>query len=76
MSRFTVDEIDHAILDRLVANPSATLRELALDLGLSTSAVHQRRTRLEDRGVLSFQAVVGLPLSGQVSNKVRHQEPK
>jgi DNA-binding Lrp family transcriptional regulator len=61
MSRFTVDEIDHAILEQVVANPSATLKEIGDAIGLSKQAVHQRRTRLEDRGILSFQAVVCEP---------------
>jgi DNA-binding Lrp family transcriptional regulator len=61
MSRYSLDHIDHAILDQMVANPSATLKEIGDALGLSKQAVHTRRTRLEDRGILSFQAVVQEP---------------
>lgn len=61
MSRHTLDQTDHAILDTLVTKPSATLREIADSLGLSTSAVFVRRNRLEDRGILATKIEVNLP---------------
>ena len=68
-----LDEVDHRLLRLLVKDGRRSYADLARDTGLSTSAVHQRVRRLEQRGVvLGYTAridaaAVGLPLTAFVS---------
>jgi len=68
-----LDDLDRALLRLLVADGRRSYTDLARDTGLSTSAVHQRVRRLEQRGViLGYTArvdptIVGLPLTAFVS---------
>ena len=61
------DETDRRLVGLLAADGRMSFADLARDTGLSTSAVHQRVRRLEQRGVISgYRAVVdpraiGLP---------------
>jgi Lrp/AsnC family leucine-responsive transcriptional regulator len=68
-----VEDIDRAILRLLVADGRMSYTDLGKATGLSTSAIHQRVRRLEQRGVIKgYTAVVdfdaiGLPLTAFVS---------
>lgn len=68
-----LDDLDRALLRLLVADGRRSYTDLARDTGLSTSAVHQRVRRLEQRGVIvGYTArvdptIVGLPLTAFVS---------
>jgi Lrp/AsnC family transcriptional regulator, leucine-responsive regulatory protein len=68
-----VDDTDRAIVGLLARDGRMSYTDLAKASGLSTSAVHQRVRRLEDRGVIrGYRAVVdaeaaGLPLTAFVS---------
>lgn len=68
-----LDDLDRALLRLLVGDGRRSYTDLARDTGLSTSAVHQRVRRLEQRGViLGYTArvdptIVGLPLTAFVS---------
>ena len=68
-----LDELDAALLRLLVQDGRRSYADLARDTGLSTSAVHQRVRRLEQRGaILGYTArvdptAVGLPLTAFVS---------
>lgn len=68
-----LDELDRQLLALLLEDGRRSYADLARDTGLSTSAVHQRVRRLEQRGaVLGYTARVdptatGLPLSAFVS---------
>ena len=68
-----LDELDRQLLVQLLEDGRRSYADLARDTGLSTSAVHQRVRRLEQRGaVLGYTARVdptaaGLPLSAFVS---------
>lgn len=68
-----LEPTDAAILRVLTAEGRASFTELAEQVGLSVSAVHQRVKRLEQRGVLrGYTALldrhaVGLPLTAFVS---------
>ena len=68
-----MDELDRELLRLLVEDGRRSYADLARDSGLSTSAVHQRVRRLEQRGVISGYSarldpvLVGLPLSAFVS---------
>lgn len=72
---FGVEEIDQQIVSLLVADGRMSYTDLGKATGLSTSAVHQRVRRLEQRGVIrGYTAVidyeaVGLPLTAFVSIK-------
>jgi Lrp/AsnC family transcriptional regulator, leucine-responsive regulatory protein len=70
-----VEEIDRQIVDLLARDGRLSYTDLGKATGLSTSAVHQRVRRLEQRGVIrgyaaivDFEAV-GLPLTAFVSIK-------
>jgi Lrp/AsnC family leucine-responsive transcriptional regulator len=71
----TMEELDQAILRLLVADGRMSYTDLGKMTGLSTSAVHQRVRRLEQRGVIRGYAAiidaeaVGLPLTAFVSIK-------
>ena len=68
-----MDELDRQLLRLLVEDGRRSYADLARDTGLSTSAVHQRVRRLEQRGVIAGYSAhldpvrVGLPLSAFVS---------
>jgi Lrp/AsnC family leucine-responsive transcriptional regulator len=68
-----VEEIDRQILQLLSADGRMSFTDLGKATGLSTSAVHQRVRRLEQRGVIrGYVAVVdassvGLPITAFVS---------
>ncbi|HET7397119.1 MAG TPA: Lrp/AsnC family transcriptional regulator [Intrasporangium sp.] len=68
-----MEELDRRLVELLVADGRMSFTDLGRATGLSTSAVHQRVRRLEERGVISgYRAVVspvqlGLPLTALVS---------
>lgn len=68
-----MEETDRAILRLLSADGRMSYTDLAKETGLSTSAVHQRVRRLEQRGVITGYAVrvaaaeVGLSLTAFIS---------
>ncbi len=68
-----LDDLDRRLLQLLVQDGRRSYTDLARDTGLSTSAVHQRVRRLEQRGVISgytarFDPVAaGLPLTAFIS---------
>jgi Lrp/AsnC family leucine-responsive transcriptional regulator len=70
-----VEDIDRQIVSLLAADGRMSYTDLGRRTGLSTSAVHQRVRRLEQRGVIrGYQAVVdceaaGLALTAFVSVK-------
>jgi Lrp/AsnC family leucine-responsive transcriptional regulator len=70
-----VEEIDRAIVGLLSRDGRMSYTDLGRETGLSTSAVHQRVRRLEQRGVITGYAAmvdpeaVGLPLTAFVSIK-------
>ncbi|GAA2060721.1 Lrp/AsnC family transcriptional regulator [Catenulispora yoronensis] len=70
-----MDDIDRHIVAALVADGRMSYTDLGKLIGLSTSAVHQRVQKLEERGVLrGFRAVVdpealGLALTAFISVK-------
>jgi Lrp/AsnC family transcriptional regulator, leucine-responsive regulatory protein len=70
-----MEEIDRQIVDLLARDGRMSFTDLGKVTGLSTSAVHQRVRRLEQRGVIrGYAAIVdydsiGLPLTAFVSIK-------
>ena len=68
-----MEELDRQIVRLLAADGRMSFTDLARQTGLSTSAVHQRVKRLEQRGViLGYGATVdarsvGLPLTAFIS---------
>ncbi len=68
-----MEDIDRSIVRLLAADGRTSYTDLGRATGLSTSAVHQRVRRLEERGVLrGYAAVVdaeavGLPLTAFIS---------
>jgi Lrp/AsnC family leucine-responsive transcriptional regulator len=48
-----MEEIDRRIVQLLSADCRTSLADLALQIDLSTSALHQRIKRLEQRGVIT-----------------------
>lgn len=70
-----MEEIDRQIVDLLIRDGRMSYTDLGRATGLSTSAVHQRVRRLEERGVIrGYAAVVdyeaiGLPLTAFISIK-------
>ena len=73
MSAVPLDDLDRQLLRLLAADGRRSFADLARDSGLSTSAVHQRVRRLEQRGAITgYRAQVdpltaGLPLSAFIS---------
>jgi len=71
----SVEDIDRQIVALLAANGRTSYTHLGKTTGLSTSAVHQRVRRLEERGVIrGYRAVLdpidlGLPILAFVSCK-------
>lgn len=70
-----MEELDRQIVQLLVADGRMSYTDLGKATGLSTSAVHQRVRRLEQRGVIrGYAAVVdpeavGLPMTAFISVK-------
>ena len=70
-----MEELDRQIVELLVKDGRMSYTDLGKATGLSTSAVHQRVRRLEQRGVIrGYAAVVdpeavGLPLTAFISVK-------
>jgi len=68
-----LDDLDRRLLTLLAADGRRSYADLARDTGLSTSAVHQRVRRLEQRGAIAGYVArvdpvtAGLPLSAFVS---------
>lgn len=68
-----MEELDRRIVELLRHDGRMSYTDLGKAMGLSTSAVHQRVRRLEERGVIrSYAAVVnydslGLPLTAFIS---------
>jgi Lrp/AsnC family leucine-responsive transcriptional regulator len=68
-----LDALDRQVLRLLAADGRRSYTDLAKDTGLSTSAVHQRVRRLEQRGAITGYAAqvdpltAGLPLTAFVS---------
>lgn len=68
-----LDDLDRQLLGLLGTDGRRSYTDLARDTGLSTSAVHQRVRRLEQRGAITGYAaridpvVAGLPLTAFVS---------
>ena len=66
------DEVDSSLIRLLAGDGRMSFADLARETGLSTSAVHQRVRRLEQRGVITgYRAVVdaraiGLPLTALI----------
>ena len=73
MSPASLDDLDRQLLRLLSADGRMSYADLARDTGLSTSAVHQRVRRLEQRGAITGYAAqvdpatAGLPLCAFVS---------
>lgn len=70
-----MEEIDRRIVDLLARDGRMSYTDLGKETGLSTSAVHQRVRRLEERGVIKgYRAVVdyealGMPLTAMIAIK-------
>ena len=68
-----MEDIDRTVVRLLTADGRMSFTDLAKATGLSTSAVHQRVRRLEQRGVIKGYsanvdfAAIGLPLTAFVS---------
>lgn len=66
------DDVDRSLLRLLARDGRMSFADLARETGLSTSAVHQRVRRLEQRGIITgYQALVdprlvGLPLTALI----------
>ena len=73
MSETDLDQLDRKLLRLLTEDGRRSYADLARDTGLSTSAVHQRVRRLEQRGAITGYTAridplsAGLPLSAFVS---------
>ena len=68
-----MERLDRRLVDLLAADGRMSFTDLGKATGLSTSAVHQRVRRLEERGIIrGYHAVVdpeavGLPLTAFIS---------
>jgi Lrp/AsnC family leucine-responsive transcriptional regulator len=73
VSAADLDDVDRQVLRLLAEDGRRSYTDLAKDTGLSTSAVHQRVRRLEQRGAITGYAAqvdpvaAGLPLTAFVS---------
>jgi Lrp/AsnC family leucine-responsive transcriptional regulator len=69
----TVEDLDRRIVDLLRSDGRMSYTDLGKAMGLSTSAVHQRVRRLEERGVIKGYAAIvdhaalDLPLTAFIS---------
>jgi Lrp/AsnC family leucine-responsive transcriptional regulator len=73
MAQHSLESVDRKICQLLASDGRMSFTDLGKETGLSTSAVHQRVKRLEQRGVIrgygasvDFRAV-GLPLTAFIS---------
>jgi Lrp/AsnC family leucine-responsive transcriptional regulator len=70
-----IDEIDQKIIETLAANARLSIKDLALQVGLSSPSASERLRRLEERGVISSFTLdldlraVGYPLQAIVRIK-------
>ena len=55
---FALDEKDKAILRYIQSNAKATVREIAANVHLSTTPVHERIKRMEEEGVIKQYATL------------------
>jgi Lrp/AsnC family leucine-responsive transcriptional regulator len=68
-----VEKTDQRIVELLRGDGRMSFTDLGKELGLSTSAVHQRVRRLEERGVIKGyaatvdHALIGLPMTAFIS---------
>ena len=68
-----MEKLDRHLVDLLASDGRMSFTDLGKATGLSTSAVHQRVRRLEERGVIGgYRAIVdaeaiGLPLTAMIS---------
>lgn len=68
-----MEDLDRQIVELLCADGRMSFADIARETGLSTSALHQRVRRLEQRGILTgYRAevdyrAIGLPLTAFVS---------
>lgn len=68
-----MEDVDRRIVELLAADGRMSFADLGRSVGLSTSAVHQRVKRLEERGVITgYRAEidfekVGLPLTALIA---------
>lgn len=68
-----MEDVDRRLVDLLVADGRMSYTDLGKAMGLSTSAVHQRVRRLEERGVIAGYTAridhesIGLPLTAFIS---------
>ncbi len=68
-----MEDVDRRLVDLLRADGRTSYTDLGRAMGLSTSAVHQRVRRLEERGVITGYTAridheaVGLPLTAFIS---------
>ena len=53
-----MDKIDKKILKALQKDARMTMKELATEVGISTTPVYERVKRLERNGVLNFKAII------------------
>ncbi|MGB7337235.1 MAG: Lrp/AsnC family transcriptional regulator [Salaquimonas sp.] len=53
MNDFTLDQFDHAILNALISDSTATNAQLSEIAKLSASQCSRRRTRLEEAGIIT-----------------------
>ncbi len=60
----TIDEIDQALIDHLLADGKATNRQLAQRIGVSESAVSIRLRKLTSSGILVFTAIIDWEAAG------------
>lgn len=64
-----MDDVDRQLLDALRANARATYAQLALGVGLSAPAVHERVAKLEAAGVITgYHAAVAPESLGYAMN--------
>lgn len=65
--KYTLDSLDHGILDLLRANGRATLAEIGHEVGLSAPAVKRRMDRLEQEEIITgYTALIDEAKLGRV----------
>lgn len=57
MSRITLDELDHQLIDRLGEDARVSNREIARELGLTEGTIRSRLKRLFDNQVIRIAAI-------------------
>ena len=71
----SIDQIDRAIIESLVADGRRAYADIAAELGLSASTVQQRANRLMDANLLKVRAItdpvaLGVPVTASILLKV------